>query len=236
MPRGRFLNKKIVDDYRLNKVPVEAELLFYKMVTHLDCEGRLQADPKLINNKFYALRNFTNEEVDEWLDALWGQKKNGVGLIERYEIEGNQYLWMPGFEGEQGKSWHKERESPSEIPPPPGQKEPKLSKAKPIKTEDIIDPKLAGIVKSYEENIGMLTPALFERLKDDFTEYGAESVKKAIEEAVLYNKRNLKYIEAILERWKVEGIEALPLNKGKYARVKNTEIESGKIKGLTVEK
>ncbi len=57
----------------------------------------------------------------------------------------------------------------------------------------------------YEQNIGLLTPILAERLQDAQTRYPAEWIEEAFEEAVANNKRNWRYIERILERWAAEG-------------------------------
>ncbi len=62
-----------------------------------------------------------------------------------------------------------------------------------------------NIFKLYEENIGPLTPLIADALKDAEETYSAEWVGEAIELAVKNNKRNWKYSEAILKRWKEEG-------------------------------
>ncbi|MEP6776599.1 MAG: DnaD domain protein, partial [Chloroflexota bacterium] len=57
----------------------------------------------------------------------------------------------------------------------------------------------------YEQNIGLLTPIVAEKLQDAEGHYPVEWINAAFEEAVLNNKRNWRYIERILERWTVEG-------------------------------
>ncbi len=57
----------------------------------------------------------------------------------------------------------------------------------------------------YEQNIGLLTPIMAEKLQDSETRYPREWIEAAFEEAVLNNKRNWRYIERILERWTAEG-------------------------------
>jgi len=57
----------------------------------------------------------------------------------------------------------------------------------------------------YEQNIGPLTPLIADELRDFEGEYPAEWIEEAIQEAVKYNKRSLKYILAILEKWRTEG-------------------------------
>jgi DNA replication protein len=62
-----------------------------------------------------------------------------------------------------------------------------------------------NIFKLYEENIGPLTPLIADALKDAEETYSPEWIAEAIELAVKNNKRNWKYCEAILKRWKEEG-------------------------------
>ncbi len=57
----------------------------------------------------------------------------------------------------------------------------------------------------YEQNIGLLTPIMAEKLQDAEGRYPREWIEAAFEEAVLNNKRNWRYIERILERWTAEG-------------------------------
>jgi DnaD/phage-associated family protein len=66
-------------------------------------------------------------------------------------------------------------------------------------------PERPNIFKLYEENIGPLTPLVADALKDAEQTYPPEWVAEALEVAVKSNKRNWKYVEAILKHWKVEG-------------------------------
>jgi DNA replication protein len=66
-------------------------------------------------------------------------------------------------------------------------------------------PEQPNIFKLYEENIGPLTPMLADALKDAEQTYPPAWVAEALEIAVKSNKRNWKYVEAILRRWKEEG-------------------------------
>lgn len=61
------------------------------------------------------------------------------------------------------------------------------------------------IFQLYEENIGPITPLLSEALKDLEYKYPIDLIEEAIREAVKYNKRNLKYIGAILSNWQEVG-------------------------------
>ncbi len=82
-----------------------------------------------------------------------------------------------------------------------------------------------NIYKLYEENIGPLTPLIADALKDAEAEYPPEWIEEALGEAVKRNKRNWKYVEAILRGWKEEG-------RGKEQNRQNAE----ELRGRDVEK
>ena len=62
-----------------------------------------------------------------------------------------------------------------------------------------------NIFALYEENIGIIGPMMAEALKEAETTYPAAWIEEAFREAVTRNKRNWRYIEAILTAWDKEG-------------------------------
>jgi DNA replication protein len=64
---------------------------------------------------------------------------------------------------------------------------------------------LPDIFTLYEENIGILTPMVADELREAEKLYPREWISDAVKEAVLYNKRNIRYILKILENWAAEG-------------------------------
>ena len=73
---------------------------------------------------------------------------------------------------------------------------------------------LAEVVRMFENNIHPITGEIErDNLIALTDEYGALWVTSAIEEAAISNGRSLRYITAVLERWKREGFKA-PRKKG----------------------
>jgi DNA replication protein len=62
-----------------------------------------------------------------------------------------------------------------------------------------------NIFALYEENIGLLSPMIADELKDAEKQYPESWIEEAFREAVSLNKRNWRYIAAILKRWESEG-------------------------------
>lgn len=65
------------------------------------------------------------------------------------------------------------------------------------------------VVNAYENNIGVISPAVADILKDFVTDFGKELIVFAIEEAVKSNVRNIRYIEGILRTWKEKGVSSV---------------------------
>ena len=96
------------------------------------------------------------------------------------------------------------------------------------------DNSLSEVVRTFENNIHPVTGKIEQDALVDLTdEYSALWVTEAIKEAALSNGRNLRYITAILERWKREGFKA-PRKKGggRYG----TGIRKGDMAGDGAEK
>jgi len=70
------------------------------------------------------------------------------------------------------------------------------------RTASIPPPERPNIFRLYETHIGPLTPMLADALKDAEKIYSEDQVEAAFAEAVSRNKRNWKYVEAILRNRK----------------------------------
>lgn len=66
----------------------------------------------------------------------------------------------------------------------------------------------SNIFRLYEQNIGALTPLVADALREAEKEYPPDWLTDAFTQAATRNKRNWKYVEAILKRWKEEGRDA----------------------------
>jgi DnaD/phage-associated family protein len=58
-----------------------------------------------------------------------------------------------------------------------------------------------NIFTLYEQNVGLLTPLIAEELREAEDTYPAHWIEDAFREAVRANKRNWRYVAAILKRW-----------------------------------
>ena len=62
-----------------------------------------------------------------------------------------------------------------------------------------------SIFTLYEQNIGLVTPIIADRLVEAVERYPESWIEDAISEAVSYNRRSWRYVQRILENWATEG-------------------------------
>ena len=114
MARGRMISKAISLDEKVNNLSDDtARLLFTWLIPHLDCEGRLHGDAVTIKSIVFPRRNISPKRIEKYLNEF---EKNG--LIIRFAVNGNTYLFAPQFNKHQ-VGLQKSREAQSQIPPPP---------------------------------------------------------------------------------------------------------------------
>ena len=66
---------------------------------------------------------------------------------------------------------------------------------------------LKNIIKIFEENVHAITPLEYEKILDFTNHVTSEVIIMAIEEAVNYNAKTMKYITKILNSWISNGIK-----------------------------
>ena len=80
----------------------------------------------------------------------------------------------------------------------------KIAPWRPLPEAEPVEPS-RNIYALYEENIGPLTPLVADELREAEELYPQEWLRPAFERAAALNKRNWRYVAAILRRWAAEG-------------------------------
>jgi len=109
-----MLDKEAISQSRkLSELKSDTSRLVYTwLLSHLDCEGRFSAEPSIIKGLvFPRINSITFKKIENSLFEMVD-----VGLIEIYEIDGDNYLEYIKFRDYQ--SLEKSREAPSKIPAP----------------------------------------------------------------------------------------------------------------------
>lgn len=115
MAQGRFVSSRICRDKRVHDLSDDTSRLgFTWLITHLDCEGRVDGDPAIVKSLVFPRReDITAQQMEAYI-----QEWANTGMVVWYESHGDRYIWYPNFEDHQ-IGLRKDRESPSRIPPPP---------------------------------------------------------------------------------------------------------------------
>ena len=79
------------------------------------------------------------------------------------------------------------------------------------------------VINLYENNIGYITPIIYENIHNALKEYDEKDILEAIKIATENNVKNWKYIKTILERWTSEGKERGQKNERNGATRRNSE-------------
>ena len=111
MARGRFISKEICLNEKVDNLSSDtARLLFTWLIPHLDCEGRMYADPQIFKSIVAPRRNYSISKIKKCLMEF-----ENCGLIIMYQVDGNEYLLCPNFKKHQ-PGLQKDKESQSQIP------------------------------------------------------------------------------------------------------------------------
>lgn len=102
MARARLIKPEFFHDEDLVELAPLTRLLFIGLWGIADREGRLEDRPKRIKMQVLPADQC---DVDEMLDEL-----AAAGAVRRYELDGERYIWIPGF-GRHQNPHPKERES-----------------------------------------------------------------------------------------------------------------------------
>ena len=113
MPQWRKLHVKATESLDIDDMPNDFHRLLWIMLPlGLDSEGRGLNNPAWIKAKVMPLR--TDVKAAKIKAAMnWYAER---GMIEKYDIDGRSYFWIPTFTQYQGNT---SREASSDYPPPP---------------------------------------------------------------------------------------------------------------------
>lgn len=132
---------------------------------------------------------------------------SSAGVKKRLEVVVNKREEMKArYARKQGVSDAETMQKPSRNSAETPQRKVKESKVNSSTTTTARED-LSKMISIYETNIGMATPLVLESLDEIKTLYPLEWFDAAMKEAVANEARNLKYVKAILARWKAEGFK-----------------------------
>lgn len=103
---NRLLKEGITDSNLINALSPEEEVFFYRLLVVADDFGLMDARPPVLRSRCFPLKeSLSSAKIVGWLERL-----NSVGLIARYEVNGQPYLMI-------GK-WDQRQRSTGKYPKP----------------------------------------------------------------------------------------------------------------------
>jgi len=109
MAKARMLHKKICTSEDVNKLPVQARLLFSWLITAADDDGRLKGEPPFIKVEVVPYTNWSPKLISTYLNQM-----KDIGLIYYWQLNGHWYIEFPKWKEHQYIA--KDRYHPSLLP------------------------------------------------------------------------------------------------------------------------
>jgi DnaD/phage-associated family protein len=209
---NRILKDSICTSDNLDALTADEEVFWYRLIVQCDDYGRMDARPAILRARCYPLRlqTVSENDVSRWLASL-----QRAGLVHVYTIDGKPYLQIATWDKHQQVRAKRSKYPPmqaSDITCNPVLAVAPVIQSNPIQTNhdagggSPLEPEFGQVCDTYHQNIGMLTKIISDKLAEDVKEYGAPWVIDAIGIAVRAEKRDLRYVEGILRRWKQGGL------------------------------
>jgi hypothetical protein len=97
MARNRLIKKEFFRDEKVGSLPLGARLLFISMWIQADDSGNAVADPRLMRAEAFPFdAEISVANVEEWIGIL-----EKLGMVRRYEVNGQRYLNICKFKKHQ---------------------------------------------------------------------------------------------------------------------------------------
>lgn len=250
--KPRLIHPSSATSVSLSNLSILAELLFWHILPQADDQGRLIGNPRSLKAIACPLRDeITIQNIPSLLNEL---EQHPFQLLILYQSSDEEIIQVYNWWVFQTMQWAYPSSYPApaqwvdhlrykhggkvitENWPPSGKPIPKASpKASPEASPGELEPMkhqhgpiLSRLIQNYESEIGIVSSAIGQELKDfsqEFTERNAplEWIDKAFTEAAKNNKRSWAYVKAILSAW---------IETGKVTKVK----EGSQIEGRWKEK
>lgn len=220
MARKRMIDPSFWTDEKLGNCSIQERYLFMGLVSNADDEGYGRANPKLLKSLIFPYDDLRASDLENWLSRLGGLK-----LIVLYGVDEQTYYYLPNFTKHQtiNKPTKSSFPKPTDllredygsttVALPPKRKEEKRREEK-RKENNKKENSPAGSGSNCPSNIFTIweninarpiTGFEAERLQDLENIFSTQWIVDAMSEAGKAGKRNLRYVEGILNNWQSDG-------------------------------
>lgn len=105
--RIRSLKPEFFRDEKVQRLPIQARLLFVGLIAHADDEGRLDGKPVAVRSLVFPHDDISTRTVSRWIGEI-----QSMGLIYRYDVGEFSWIEIRGWE----KHQRVDKPTPSRIP------------------------------------------------------------------------------------------------------------------------
>jgi DNA replication protein len=179
---------------------LQVMLAFFRLQQGDETWSRVVSDRALLRDEalLSALRlEGAVQPPDEqvWRGISLATARDTLLQLEAVTSAGERVLWLLLATPENRVLLERYRRGDLELPEDPAivDATTKIERARP------------GVFQLYEQNVGLVTPIIADRLVEAMELYPEMWIEDAIATAVSYNRRNWRYIQRILETWATEG-------------------------------
>ena len=229
MPRQgkpRLIHPACATSLSLANLSPLAELLFFHMIANADDQGRLPGDLRVLKALVCPMREeITRENLGTLLSEIelqnlvicYSDCEGPVIQISKWwKYQTQQWAYRSQYTPPPGWTDHLRFKKGGTVHtsdwPPAGEASGEAMGEPPGDTsgKGTGNPIRAQFSQLYEKEIGVISAAISQELTEFAAEYKAKEaplgwISEAFKEAAAMNKRNWKYVKAILIRWMTEG-------------------------------
>lgn len=206
MPRMRTIKHGFFTSEQLADVSFDARLLFAGLWVLADRQGRLEDRPRKIKAELFP---YEEVPVNSRLDDL-----QRVGLIVRYEVDGNRYIQITGFSKHQSPH---PKEPTSVIPPVP---EACKDDAEKINGEQVASPENSR-QESDEPGKGEHEPSMYGYGNSNGNRSGGGNVAEPHAHAPPDGLIDSPVMAMYWQQFKVENLPAIPTQERAIVKVQD---------------
>ena len=187
-----MLKKEISNSRKLGEVKTDrARVLYFMMLPHLDVQGRLEADVRLIKGQITTMLPYSEKAIQACLEQL-----HNSGLVVLYSESNKQYLEYTRFEDFQTLNPNREAESKIPAPTP--------DNSRGLQTTPLKISKVKVSKDKYKDKV-FLTLGEYEKLVEKFGQKEADGWIDTLDEGIAIHGYKYDSHYRVILKWSKNG-------------------------------
>lgn len=208
------VSEELAEELGLVKAAIVCRVFFYQNLSNGLCSASISTIAKKVGLSVGAVSSNLDWLMKNDYVVSVGEHKSG-NTVNKYRVGPKFYQSLNKEHSRDESNIHLMNDNIHEMN---GKEDIKEDiKETTITGDSSLDSDFARVCKTYEQEIGYISPISSGKLKDLMTTYPVEWIIESFSIAASANRRRLDYCEGILKRWKAEG-----KGNGQKPRANNT--------------